>query len=492
MGIEISKSSYSEQEYQAFIGKLQENLEALKLLLARPGFGNGAASLGAELEMYVIDAAGKPMYLNKEILDAAADPQLTLELNRYNLEYNLTPYALSQQAFFATEQEVLDKLQKLRRVAADMQARIVPIGILPTLSHEDFGQHSMTDRKRYQVLVDHLVRRRGEQFQIDINGRHPLKLNMDDVTLEGANTSFQVHYRVAPEAFADTFNAFQLVTPLVLALAANSPGLFGHDLWHETRIPLFKQSIDTRIKDRYQWHQSARVSFGHGWVRRSAFELFAESVQLYPPFLPICGEQHPLAALQAGEIPKLEELRLHQSSVWWWNRPVYDDAEGGMLRIEMRSLPAGPTAADMAANAALFIGLAEGIRPEINDLLPALPFDLAEYNFYRSAQHGLAAQLVWPNKHQSGCDEQPIIAILEQYLPVAAQGLVRIGIGEVEINHYLGIIEKRLHRQQTGAIWQQRKMNELERYQAREAALHQMLEIYLANSVSNVPVAEWE
>ncbi|RLA57626.1 MAG: glutamate--cysteine ligase, partial [Gammaproteobacteria bacterium] len=257
MGIEINQTSFADQDYLDFSGRLEENLTALQQLLADPGFGCGPRSLGAELEMYIVDEGGNPLYANREIQAAADDAQLTLELNRYNLEYNLSPRAITATPFAATEQEILVKLQHLGAVAAGLGGRIVPIGILPTLRQSDFGAHCITDRKRYRALVSQLIQRRGDEFNIDINGRDPLQLNMADITLEGANTSFQVHYRVNPRDYADTFNAIQLMTPLAVAIGANSPTLFGHTLWHETRIPLFKQSIDTRHADRYRWREPA-------------------------------------------------------------------------------------------------------------------------------------------------------------------------------------------------------------------------------------------
>jgi len=380
-------------------------------------------------------------------------------LNRYNLEYNLSPYPLSDSPFLKTEREIRNKLQSLGVVAAQHGGRIVPIGILPTLTQADFGSHCITDKKRYHALVSQLIKRRGNEFQIDINGENPLKLQMEDITLEGANTSFQVHYRVDPEHYADTYNAIQLMTPLAVAIGANSPTLFGHSLWHETRIPLFKQSIDTRHIDRYSWKEPARVNFGHGWVRRGPAELFEEVVRLYPPLLPICAEQS--GELKSGGAPSLAELRLHQSTVWLWNRPVYDDADGGHLRVEMRALPAGPTAIDMVANAAFLIGLAEGIRPHINELLPALPFNMADYNFYRAAQNGLDAKLVWPQLDQSGCKEQSVFSIIEELLPCAQRGLASIGISSEEASRYLSVIEERLNKQQTGSIWQQKRLAQL-------------------------------
>ena len=489
MGIDIDTVEFSTDDFTAFGAALEANLEALKRVLVQPGFGVGPPSLGAELEMYIVDAAGDPLYANEDILTDAIDPQLTLELNRYNLEYNLSPCLMSDSPFVHSECEILEKLQSLRAVAALHGGRIVPIGILPTLTRADFGSHCITDKKRYHALVSQLIKRRGGEFKIDINGEMPLKMKMEDITLEGANTSFQVHYRVAPENYADTFNAIQLMTPLALAIGANSPTLFGHSLWHETRIPLFKQSIDTRQRHRYSAKEPARVNFGHGWVRRGPLELFTEAVRLYPPLLPVCFDQNKEQG--GGRAPALAELRLHQSTVWLWNRPVYDDADGGHLRIEMRALPAGPTAIDMVANAAFLIGLAEGIRPHIDELLASLPFSLAEYNFYRAAQAGLDAQLVWPTVGQTRCKEQAAHSIIQQLLPCAEAGLARLGIGAEEGKRYLSVIEDRLHRAQTGSVWQQKRLRQLTDKLPLDKALHAMLEDFMVNSESNLPVAQW-
>ena len=491
MGIEINNTSFSAEDFRAFNERLEENLEALCGLVRQPEFGKGPASLGAELEMYIIDQQGNPLYANQEIEAQANDPHLTLELNRYNLEYNLSPYNISAGAFAATEREICERLSHLRGVAAGMGGRIVPIGILPTLRQSDFGPHCVTDRRRYHALVEQLIKRRGGEFRIDINGDEPLQLDMADITLEGANTSFQVHYRVDPSHYADTFNAIQLVTPLALAIGANSPTLFGHSLWHETRIPLFKQSIDTRHIDRYSWNEPARVSFGQGWARHGAAELFREVVRIYPPLLPICGDSSAASELAQGRTPSLAELRLHQSTVWLWNRPIYDDVDGGQLRIEMRALPAGPTPVDMVANAAFLIGLAEGVRPRIEELLPAIPFGIAEYNFYRAAQHGLDARLVWPEFDQSGFAEQSICSIIAELLPLARQGLDAIGVSAPESSRYLGVIEQRLARHQTGAIWQQHTLAKLRQRLPLEAALHELLEVFIRHSMDNRPVAEW-
>ncbi len=494
MGIEIKQTEFDEADTARFESRLQDTLRALEHLLTWPGFGSfnsHSPALGAELEMYLVDANGKPRPINQQILADAADPNLTLELNRYNLEYNLTPYALGQSPFAETERQILDRVQKLNEIAAAHQGRVVAIGILPTLDVGDFGPENMTDRQRYHALVRQMEKLRGDNFLIQINGEPPLELEVADLTLEGANTSFQIHYRIAPKDFVDTFNAVQMVTPLVLALAGNSPGIFGHDLWCETRIPLFKQSIDTRIRGRSDWHKPPRVSFGQGWVRQSPLELFQEVVGIYPPLLPICSDENPLEKVSHGEIPALAELRLHQSSVWLWNRPVYDNADGGQLRIEMRALPAGPTAVDMMANAAFMIGLAEYYRHKVQDFLPRLPFRLADYNFHRAAEFGLEADIVWPEGQRLGCHHRPVIDVLRDCIAPACEGLASIGISAAEIEHYMAVIQQRLETRCTGAVWQRKTTAFYRQNHSLQESQRLMLEDYIKHSNGNRPVSEW-
>lgn len=467
----------------------------MQRLLERPGFGVGPGSFGAELEMYLIDQDGNALSTNREVQQLMDNPQLTLELNRFNLEYNLTPVAIKGRPFSASEQELLSALGRLRQCAGQVAGRVVPIGILPTLRTIDFNENTMTDVPRYHAPADRLKRDRAGSFKIHIKGRDELQLESNDITLEGANTSFQVHYRVNPADFADTFNAIQLVTPLVSAVASNSPIVFGERLWHETRIPLFNKSIDTRKEQLLMnatWHQLPRVSFGNGWIRHGIAELFAETVRLYPVLLPILSDEDSLAMADAGEAPRLAELRLQQSTVWLWNRPIYDNSAGGHLRIELRALPSGPSIVDMMANAALAIGLAEGLRPRINELITALPFSYANYNFYRAAEFGVHSRILWPDTDASQLSDVPVLELLQRLLPVAEQGLQSIGVDDQEIARFLGIIEKRTERGMSGAEWQLRTYDALRKQHDSRSACQSLLERYYEQSVANLPIAEWD
>ncbi|GGO86744.1 hypothetical protein GCM10011348_38300 [Marinobacterium nitratireducens] len=492
MGLEIEKSSFTEQEFRSFHRRLDNNLEALKLLLSRSGFGKGPASVGAELELYIVDRNGHPLAVNGEILAEVGDPQLTLELNRYNLEYNLTPVPARGAPFSAIEAEMSRKLGELEQAAQHHQGHIIAIGILPTLRRSDFGPRVMTGQRRYQALTEGLARIRGERFTVRINGAEPISLRARDVTLEGANTSMQLHYRVSPRQFADSYNGIQLATPVALALATNSPFMLGQRLWQETRIPLFKHAIDGSTRDCHGVKKASRVGFGTGWVRDGAYELFAESVLLHQPILPICNDgEDALAQVQNGELPALRELRLHHGTVWSWNRVIYDDSADGHLRVEMRALPAGPTPCDMMANAAFLIGLGEGFKSEIRELMPALPFPMLSYNFYRAAEHGLGARLLWPSPGDRRLVELPVTELARNLLPVAEAGLARVGVREAERRYYLGIIANRLERNRNGSTWQLEQVARLSRRLSRHRALRTMLEYYRANACANQPVAEW-
>lgn len=491
MGLEIDHTEFSKEDFSQFSSRLRSNLKALELVLARPGFGEGDLSFGAELELYIIDNEGHPLHVNQEIRTQLNDPQLTLELNRYNLEYNFSPCLLKEHCFATTQQEAQAALDKINACAAQWDGKVIPIGILPTLQQSDTGYHAMTPLERFKALTKALTDLRGGPFTIKIEGEDTLQLSMDDVTLEGANTSFQIHLRVPPKEFSDFYNAVQLVTPLVVALAANSPTLFGHRLWQETRIPLFKQSIDSRPKDTLH-PIPARVNFGSNWIRDGALELFAEAALLYRPILPECSDEDSVAIAQQGGTPALHELRLHQGSIWWWNRPVYDPSGDGHLRIEMRSLPAGPSLIDMLANAALAIGLAKAMQGEIRALLPAMPFNYCTANFYRAAQKGLEADLFWPSLTQSQPEYFAVPEILEKLLPRLPEALASMGFISEDFAPLLQVIEERLHLRQTGAQWQLKKLAELRGSMHKRDALTEMLKQYTQNSAANIPVARWK
>jgi gamma-glutamyl:cysteine ligase YbdK (ATP-grasp superfamily) len=491
VGIPIDRDQFTEADFERFAARLQHNLTALRELLQRPGFGRGPQTIGAELEVNIVDARGRALPVNRRILADSIDSRLQLEIDRFNLEYNLEPISSRGEPFSALERQLTEALRSMNEAAAKHGGEVITIGILPTLTRADLDHEALTDLPRYRALAAGMRRLRNAPFQINISGEDHLVTVSDTVSLEGGNTSFQVHLRVDPERFADSFNAAQLAAPLVLAVTANSPLFLGHRLWDETRIALFKQAVDSRSPTPVDWRRAARVPFGHGWLRRCAYELFSEAVCLFPPIMPVCAAEDPLAELAAGRIPELTELRLHQSTIWQWNRAIFDPSAGSHLRIELRAMPSGPTPLDMAANAAFAIGLIVGLRRNIDELLPALPFQYAEYNFYRAAQHGLDAQLLWPSLEPLSPREHSVRALIGELLPTAAEGLAELGVTETETSAMLGIIEARLATGLTGARWQRRMLARLEARLGREEALAELVRRYMIESRSARPVHSW-
>ncbi|MDD1783634.1 glutamate--cysteine ligase [Enterovibrio sp. ZSDZ35] len=486
MGQNVNKTSFSASDHVLFANQLKQELEQLETLISTPGWGVGECTLGAELELYLTDKDHRPSHCNLELLDKAADPLMTAEINRFNVEYNC-PYTRFQGAPFTfLKQHMDDRLLSLQTLASTMGVDVTPIGILPTLRQGDFGLSSMTDLPRYHALTDILCESRGGPFHIRIHGAESLEVDADDLTLEGANTSFQVHYRVKPDEFAMWYNGIQLASIFTLAIGANSPVFLERKLWHETRVPLFKQSIDSRNACGMNWHIPARVSYGKGYVRKSALELFRQGVSLQPVLLPDVTEREP----KENSGPILDALRLHQSTIWSWNRAVYDDADGGHLRVELRSLPAGPTTIDMVANAALCIGIAHHIRNDLDRLMDLLPFEFAKYNFYRAAQYGVNANILWESSNGT-LQEYPLVDVLAKLLPGVADSLVQLGVSRQEADMLMVVIEHRLAKRQNGASWQLNTLIELERkYDAREA-LSRMFGLYQKQYLSGAPVSQW-
>jgi gamma-glutamyl:cysteine ligase YbdK (ATP-grasp superfamily) len=488
MGQRIDRDVFDEEDYARFRQRLVDCLAILSDLLDRPGFGVGPASVGAELELFLVDTAARPLRRNQEVCAATADPRVTLELDRFNMELNSSPTGLAGHPFTGLGDELSLLLGRVGEAAKTYGGRLTAVGILPTLRRSDLGLDVITDAPRYVALNNGLRRLRQDTFRIRIDGPEPLELLSDDVAVEGANTSFQVHLRVNPADFTRTYNAVQLASAPAVALAANSPTFLGHHLWDETRIALCKQSIDDR-NGREPRRRLARVALGTGWLREGPLELFAESVRLHQPLLPVLGDRDPSDIGGPGQGPALEELRLHQGTVWRWNRAIYDPAAGGHLRIEMRALPAGPTVIDMMANAAFLLGLSLWLARQDERWTYVLSFERAEHNFYQAAQHGLAAQLTWPVGGQVRVI--PAAQLLVDLLPHARDGLVGGGVAVDEADRLLDVISSRVTTGQTGAVWQRTVLAHAEQRLPRDSALAAMLKQYLACAAGEQPVHTW-
>lgn len=486
MGEEIEDQEFGGADRGRFREKLRRGLDVLGRMLEEQRFEASDPMTGLEVELNLVDADGRPALRNDRVLDAIDDPDFQTELAQFNVEVNVPPVTLHDGGLGRLEAFLRDRLAEAEKRAASEDAGLLMIGILPTLAPEHLQQRSMSADTRYSVLSDQVIAARGEDIRISIEGAERLELVADSVMPEAACTSTQFHIQVRPDRFAGYWNASQAVSALQVALGANSPYFLGKELWRETRIPLFAQSTDTRSEELQAQGVRPRVWFGERWVT-SVFDLFEENRRYYPALLPVVDDEDPAAVLDAGGTPGLAELRLHNGTIYRWNRPVYDVVDDvPHLRVENRVLPAGPTVVDTMANAAFYFGLVRSLAESERPLWSRLPFAVAEQNLTQAARLGIAAEVRWP-----GADPSPASELVLRLLPSAHEGLLDWGVEPTEADRLLGIIEERARRRTNGAEWLVRRVRARSR-DGRAGALRATLLDYRDRMHSGEPVHTWD
>jgi hypothetical protein len=489
VGEEVKQTDFSRAHRREYRRKVQLCLDVFETMLTRSSFEFERPLTGMEIECNLVDAGYQPAMSNSEVLTSIADPAYQTELGAYNIEFNVPPRPLPGRAALELESEVRASLNAAESKANASGSHIVMVGILPTLMPEHLTGDWMSESTRYQALNDSIFYARGEDIQIDIAGPERLSLQAASIAPESACTSMQLHLQVSPEDFAKNWNAAQVIAGPQLALGANSPYFFGHQLWSETRIELFAQATDTRPDELKAQGVRPRVWFGERWIT-SIFDLFEENVRYFPSLLPELSDEDPVAVLADGRTPTLPELRLHNGTIYRWNRPVYDVVDGRPhLRVENRVLPAGPTVVDMMANSAFYYGILRSLSEEDRPLWTKMSFAAAHQNFLEAAQHGMDARLYWPGLGEVTPDE----LVLRQLLPMAREGLRSWGVSNDVSDRYLGVIEGRAKTGRNGSVWQVETVRALqERGMARPEALAEMLRLYCDLMHSNEPVHTWE
>ena len=489
MGREIQAIKFSGEDRRVYREKVRRSLDALARMLREHLFEDNPASVGQEIELNLVDSQALPSMRNTDVLDAIADPAWGVELGQFNLEINVPPRRLAGDALAELEQVVRDDLNAGDNKARSTGTRVMMVGILPTLRKEDMHLGTLTASDRFRVLNEQIFAARGEDMAISIDGAEKLLTHTDSITPEAACTSLQLHLQVNPESFANYWNAAQAAAAVQVALGANSPFLFGRQLWHETRITLFEQATDTRPDELKEQGVRPRVWFGERWIT-SVFDLFEENLRFFPALLPICEDEDPLAVLDAGACPHLAEMSLHNGTVYRWNRPIYAVAGGRPhLRVENRVLPAGPSVADVVANAAFYYGLVRTLAEAQRPIWTQMAFATAGENLHEAARRGLDAHLYWP-----GLGEVPVAdLVLRRLLPLAREGLNRWGVNPVHADRLLGFIEQRCITGQTGAAWQIATVEAISGRGGvgRLDALQQMTERYIDHMHTNEPVHTW-
>lgn len=456
MGEKVVADRFGLSDRQRYRQKLRECLDVLRILLEEGRFATPRNLMGLEIELNLADPAGLPRMVNGEVLERIASRDFQTELGRFNLEVNIVPHRLGGRVLDQLAEELRTVLGYADRQAQDAGAGIVMIGILPTLTGEDLVRSNLTAADRYALLNDQIMASRGEEVQLDIAGVERLTRSSPSIAPEAACTSVQLHLQVTPERFADVWNAAQAVSAVQIALGANSPFLFGRELWRESRIPLFLQATDTRPPELSAQGVRPRTWFGERWID-SAYDLFQENVRYFPALLPICDEEDPQRVLTEDGAPGLAELVLHNGTVYRWNRPVYGVADGvPHLRVENRVLPAGPTVVDVLANTAFYYGLVRTLADDPRPVWTRLSFDEAAENFETACRDGIDAELVWPRHGRGGGTARvPAVRLVqEELLPLAAAGLDAWGVESADRNRFLKVIEERCRRRVNGASWQ--------------------------------------
>ncbi len=476
MGQEIEQVHFKRGDFQHFNQALQDETALLHALHHNRQLADNGFVMGFELEGWLLDQALQPAPLNQLFVEQFNSPLVTLELAKFNVELNTKPRPLTGNALSKAERELQQHWQKGQQIAQQINGgNLLAIGILPTVTPQHLSNVNMSEMQRYRALNEQVLRlRKGEPLKLDIQGHQHLKHSHHDLMLESAATSFQIHLQTPPALAVRHYNASKIVSAPLVAIAANSPFLFNHQLWDESRIPLFEQAVDVVAHPDSPHHAMRRVTFGHGYLTDSLVEAFQHNLDNYEVLLPL--------ALSPSK-QRLEHLALHNGTIWRWNRPLVGvDKQGNVhLRIEHRPLPAGPTIVDMIANAAFYFGLVSALADQLDAPEKWLPFAAAKRNFYQAAQHGLDADILWADGKQ-----HPVqTLILEQLLPLAYQGLARLGIDNQDQQRLLGIIEQRTLNKQNGAAWQRQFSQKYQR------DMVQLTAHYAERQQSNLPVHQW-
>ena len=487
MGQDVAKTQFTREDRQQYRQKVRRSLDVFARMLAESRFDVERRSMGLEIELNLTDERGDPAMVNEKVLALIADEDFQTELAQFNIEINIPPQKIEGSVFQTLEREVRASLNHADDMSKKAEADVVMIGILPTLRAEHLTVDSLSSNPRYALINEQIFAARGEDLQISIDGVDRLNTFADTIAPEAACTSVQLHLQVNPETFAAHWNASQTIAGVQLALGANSPFFFGKELWQETRIALFEQATDTRPEELKAQGVRPRVWFGERWIT-SIFDLFEENVRYFPSLLPICEDEDPVEVLERGDVPKLAELRLHNGTIYRWNRPVYDVVRGKPhLRVENRCLPAGPTVVDVLANAALYYGLIKVLAEADRPVWSQMSFSAAEENFHAGARYGIDAKIYWP-----GVGEVPATElVLRRLLPMAHQGLEEWGVDTADKDRLLGIIEQRCLTGRNGASWQAAAFHRLHEDHDRFDALREMMRSYVTHMHSNEPVHTW-
>lgn len=481
----------SGDERRRYMRALLTDLRALERMLETNMFERGVVRIGAEQEMFLVDEAYHPAPAALTLLERLGTKHFTTELGLFNLEINADPQLLAGKGLAAMEAQLSALYGDVQTAAEGLGLEPVITGILPTIAKADLGIENMVPNPRYLTLNRVLGELRGEPYDVSIRGLDELTVKHDSIMVESCNASFQVHIQVPePSQFAHWYNIAQLIAAPTLAISTNSPTLFGKRLWAETRIALFPQSCDIRVAGKHPRERKSRVSFGSRWTHGSVLDIFKENIARFRALVGTDGDENALVALARGRTPELKALRLHNGTIYPWNRACYGISESGKphLRIELRCLPAGPTIPDEVASGAFWLGLLTELAATVEDLPSRLEFERAAANFDAAAREGLGARMTWLDGEEVFA--QPFV--LDRLLPLAEAGLARAGVDDADAKRYLGIVDTRVRTMRTGSRWILHSLAEMKDKGSPGERLNALVAATIARQKSGRVVAEWE
>ena len=489
MGSQSIKAITSQRQRKKFIYHLLNDLDALKKMIDEDLFEKDIQRIGAEQELCIVNKNYRPSLNALKILEKINDPHFTTELALFNLEINLDPIELKKNSFSEFEKQLIQFLAKAENAANYFDNdKILLAGILPTLKKKDLIFKNMTPFDRYVTLNEAFKNVRGGDFKLRIRGVDEIIINHESILFEACNTSFQVHLQIGLDEIVDKFNWAQAIAGPVLSVMTNSPLLLGRELWSETRIALFQQSIDLRNTSFLVREQKPRVSFGHDWIKKSIIELFTDDISRYTPLVTTDFDSDSMEELQKGIKPELRALNLHNGTLYKWNRVCYGVKDNiAHLRIENRYIPSGPSIKDEIANALFWVGVMQGMPDKYKNIWEVLPFRDARGNFVNAARTGMNTYFNWFGKGISA--KKLAIEIL---IPMARDGLKKSNIDIADIDYYLNIIEKRIKKNLDGSKWTIRSKRKLRKSVSRDEANILLTYNMHKNQQQNIPISKWE
>ncbi len=483
----------SQDQMQTFVKSLLDDVKALEYMIDNDWFEKDTVRIGAEQEMVLVDQKTfKPACINMEALKHMTEwPWVETELAKFNLEINLEPREFMAKALREMEDETTDKLAKIESVVNKLGATIVLTGILPTLRKYDLSMNNLTPKQRYFALMEAINQQLvGSTYELNLVGIDELLIKHDSPLIEAVNTSFQVHLQVAPSDFVSMYNMSQALAAPVMAMGANSPIVFGRRLWHESRIAMFQQALDTRTSHDHMRERSPRVNFGRQWLDKSILEIYREDIVRFRVLLSGDVQEDALALISQGKVPKLRSLQVHNSTVYRWNRPCYGISDNGKphLRIENRVLPSGPTVLDEVANAALWLGCMVQMHDDVGDIRNKIGFEDVFDNFSKAAKFGIDSKFTWMFDKKI-----PVVELaLEELIPRAKKGLEMRKVHPDDISRYMDVIESRAKEHMNGARWALRSYTKLKKETTEDEALTVLTYAMCVNEKSGIPVHNWK